>query len=115
MLSLRRLIITDITMGAPISPVTTLIGKAPSKPGIRAIKLQNKARTEPAKITAGNNTFWLVVRNKPLVRCGTARPKNAIGPQNAVIAAVRIPVHNKMARRVFLMFIPGFRHSFHPV
>jgi hypothetical protein len=43
------------TTGAPINAVTELIGKAPSKPGIRAIKLHAKAKAIPVSIVAGIN------------------------------------------------------------
>lgn len=47
--------ITEITIGAPIKAVTALIGKLPSNPGIRAIKLHNKLITMPINIATGIN------------------------------------------------------------
>ena len=49
---------TEITIGAPINAVTELIGNAPSNPGIRATKLQNRAREAPVRVTAGINIRW---------------------------------------------------------
>lgn len=43
-------------MGAPTKAVTEFTGKAPSKPGARAIKLQTKANAAPINKTAGINT-----------------------------------------------------------
>ena len=40
--------------------------------------------------------------------CGTAKPMNDTGPQNAVVTAVRIPVEIKSKLRVRLMFTPRF-------
>ena len=36
-----------------MSAVTELIGSAPSMPGMRAIKLQQSARSAPTSVTAG--------------------------------------------------------------
>ena len=47
---------TAAMTGAPIRAVTELTGKAPSKPGIRAIRLQNKANTAPQRAVAGMST-----------------------------------------------------------
>lgn len=53
---------TDITIGAPISAVTELIGSAPSNPGIRAIKLHTKAIAAPISKDAGISILWSEVR-----------------------------------------------------
>src|SRR5699024_8867881 len=53
-ISLRRLLNkTDITTGAPTKAVTEFTGNAPSKPGIRAIKLHTNANDAPASKEAG--------------------------------------------------------------
>ncbi len=41
-----------------------------------------------------------------LAICGTANPMKAIGPQNAVVTAVRIPVAISRRLRTLRMFIP---------
>ena len=68
-------------MGAPMSAVTELIGNAPSNPGMRAIRLHNKASDEPVSITAGISMRWSDVLKIVLHKCGTARPKKTMGPQ----------------------------------
>ena len=45
-------------IGAPINAVTELTGNAPSKPGIRATILQNKAKAAPVNMHAGINIRW---------------------------------------------------------
>ena len=54
--SFRRLKSTTATTGAPIRAVTELTGSAPSKPGIRAMRLQSKASAAPASREAGIST-----------------------------------------------------------
>ena len=80
---------TQITTGAPMKAVTALIGRLPSKPGILATKLHKRLITIPINIVAGTKTLWSLVLKMNLVRCGIAKPRNAIGPQNAVTIAVR--------------------------
>ncbi len=48
-------------IGAPINAVTELTGNAPSKPGIRATRLQTSARQAPVSIVAGIKTRWSLV------------------------------------------------------
>ena len=72
---------THITTGAPISAVTELMGNTPSNPGMRAITLQNSASAAPISSDAGINIRWSEVPKIPRQRCGTASPKNMIGPQ----------------------------------
>ena len=50
---LRLLNKTEATTGAPTSAVTELTGKAPSKPGIRASRLQINAKAAPNNKVAG--------------------------------------------------------------
>jgi len=75
------LTISQMTTGAPIMDVMALMGRALSKPGIRAMMLQTSASNAPVKIVPGKMTLWLEVWNRLRVRCGTASPRNAIGPQ----------------------------------
>ena len=49
---------TEATTGAPIRAVTELTGKAPSKPGIRAIKLQTSAKCGTGKQDGRHQTLW---------------------------------------------------------
>ena len=72
---------TDKTIGAPINAVTEFTGKAPSNPGNRATRLQNKAKAAPTNTDAGMRMRWSDVWKRYLQRCGTASPKNEIGPQ----------------------------------
>ena len=53
---LRLLKRTYTTIGAPISAVMELTGNAPSKPGMRAIRLHSRASDEPVSMAAGINT-----------------------------------------------------------
>ena len=72
---------TEATTGAPINAVTELSGKAPSKPGIRAIRLQANAKVAPINTVAGINTRWSELRKMARAKWGTAKPINMIGPQ----------------------------------
>ena len=67
--------------GAPMSAVTELTGKAPSKPGSLAIRLQSKARAAPVSSVDGIRMRWSLVRKRARARCGTAKPINMMGPQ----------------------------------
>ena len=99
---------THSTIGAPINAVTELIGRLPSNKGSREIRLQNKARHMPMKAVAGINTLWSLVRKRKRAMCGTARPKKAIGPQNAVMRAVRKPEAKMMSMLLNLILTPRF-------
>ena len=55
MSSLRLRNSTTAITGAPTKAVTLLTGSAPSKPGIRATRLQNKANRAPHTAVAGIN------------------------------------------------------------
>ena len=61
--------------------VTELTGKAPSIPGNRAMRLQIRAREAPHNNVPGRRMRWSAVRKMPRQICGTARPRNIIGPQ----------------------------------
>ena len=99
---------TQSTMGAPMSAVTELMGRLPSNEGSRAMRLQNKAKSMPRKAVAGMRSLWSLLRNRNLAICGTANPKKAIGPQNAVIKAVRKPETKMMSILLRLTFTPRF-------
>ena len=99
---------THSTMGAPISAVTELMGKLPSNEGRRAMRLQNKAKSMPMKAVAGISSLWSLLLKRKRAMCGTAKPKKAIGPQNAVMSAVRKPEANMMSILLRLMFTPRF-------
>ena len=67
--------------GAPTKAVTELTGSAPSKPGMRAMKLHSRAKTAPQRAVVGIKMRWSLVRKMARVRWGTARPTNMMGPQ----------------------------------
>ena len=79
----------EITIGAPIRAVTAFIGRFPSNPGSLAIMLQNSVMTIPINIDIGTRSLWSLLLNKYLAMCGTESPINEIGPQYAVVMAVR--------------------------
>lgn len=94
--------------GAPKTGVTALMGMMPLSPGRILMIEHNSAMAEPHKAVAGSNTLWLDVPNRRRDICGTASPMNDIGPQNAVVTAVSMPVESKSMFRVCLMFTPRF-------
>ena len=91
-----------------MSAVTELIGRLPSKEGRRAIRLQNKAKSMPMKAVAGMSNLWLLLLKRKRAICGTAKPKKAMGPQNAVMRAVRKPEAKMISMLLRLMFTPRF-------
>ena len=88
--------------------VTELMGRLPSKEGRRAMRLQNKARSMPMKAVAGMSSLWSLLLKRKRAMCGTAKPKKAMGPQNAVMRAVRKPEAKMMSILLRLMFTPRF-------
>ena len=88
--------------------VTELIGRLPSNEGRRAMRLQNKAKSMPMKAVAGMSSLWSLLLKRKRAICGTAKPKKAMGPQNAVIRAVRKPEAKMMSILLRLMFTPRF-------
>ena len=72
---------TEMTTGAPMNAVTALIGRLPSKPGMRAMRLQKSAISIPMSMVAGMSRRWSLLLNKNRAICGIARPTKAIGPQ----------------------------------
>ena len=97
-----------MTTGAPMKAVTALIGRLPSKPGIRATKLHNRLISIPTIIVAGSSILWSLVLNINLVKCGIANPKKAIGPQYAVTIAVKYPEIIIITKLFFLTLRPKF-------
>ena len=106
---LRFLKSTDATTGAPTKAVTEFTGKAPSNPGIRAMRLHTNANEAPTSNVAGISIRWSDVWNIARQRWGTARPINIIGPQYAVTIATNTPEQEITNRRALLMFSPRFR------
>ena len=99
---------THSTIGAPMSAVTELIGRLPSKEGRRAMRLQNKAKSMPRKAVAGMSSLWSLLLKRNRAMCGTANPKKAMGPQKAVMMAVRKPDTKMMSILLRRMFTPRF-------
>lgn len=95
-------------IGTPIIGVIALIGITPHDAGSTLMRLHNNAITAPARAVAGSKTVWLDERNAKRAICGTTKPRNPIGPQNAVTTAVSIPDSNSNLLRVALMLTPKF-------
>ena len=75
-------------IGAPNNDVMALMGKVNSLVGNWAIPSQINIIMAPPMATAGIKILWLEVLNNNLVKCGTANPINAMGPENAVMTPV---------------------------
>ena len=99
---------THSTIGAPMSAVTELIGRLPSNEGRRAMRLQSKAKSIPMKAVAGIRSLWSLLLKRNLAMCGTAKPRKAMGPQNAVMMAVRKPETKMISILLRLIFTPRF-------
>ena len=67
---------TEATTGAPIRAVTELTGKAPSKPGIRATRLQTSANAAPANRTAGIRPYGRMFEKWPGTGAGRQAKKD---------------------------------------
>ena len=78
---------TATTTGAPMSDVTAFSGSTPALPGKSDTICATSATVPPISTTAGTSTRWSDVPSRPRHRCGTAMPRNEIGPQNAVTTA----------------------------
>jgi hypothetical protein len=50
-----------MTMGAPITDVTALMGNDESHPGKRAMRLHRRLKVAPNSNTAGSRILWLEV------------------------------------------------------
>ena len=88
--------------------VTELMGRLPSKEGRRAMRLQNKAKSMPIKAVAGMSSLWSLLLKRNRAICGTARPKKAMGPQKAVMRAVRKPESKMISMLLRRMLTPRF-------
>ena len=93
-------------MGAPNNEVIALIGKVYSLVGNWAMLSQISIMMAPLMATAGTNILWLEVQKSSLVKCGTANPIKAIGPEKAVITPVNKLVEIKVKFRVRLTLTP---------
>ena len=94
--------------GAPKIGVTALSGIIPISPGMMQIKLQSKAMALPVSMVRGISELWLEVPSISRAICGTASPMKEMGPQNAVVMAVKIPTAMSNKLRVSLMLMPKF-------
>ena len=93
-------------MGAPNKEVIALMGRVYSLVGNWAILSQISIIMAPLMATAGTNILWLEVLKSSFVKCGTARPIKAIGPEKAVITPVNKLVEIKVKFRVLFTFTP---------
>ena len=93
-------------MGAPNNEVIAFMGKVYSLFGNCAILSQISIIIEPLIATAGNKILWFDVLKSSLVKCGTANPIKAIGPENAVITPVNKLVDISVKFLVRLTFTP---------
>ena len=93
-------------MGAPNKEVIAFMGKVYSLVGNWAILSQISIIIAPLMATAGNNILWLEVLKSSFVKCGTAKPIKAIGPEKAVITPVNILVEIKVKFRVSFTLTP---------
>ena len=98
--------ISQMIKGAPKAVVTALMGRLVANPGNWAMVSQANRTNMPKRAVAGNNILWSLVLNNNLPKCGTAIPIKAMGPQNAVIPPVSIPVLTIMIHRNLSKFIP---------
>lgn len=88
--------------------VTAFRGMIPNSPGKMQSRLQVRATALPVRMVMGMRELWFDVPENSRAMCGTASPMNAMGPQKAVVAAVRMPVDKNIKLRTFRMFIPKF-------
>ena len=94
--------------GAPINGVTALMGMMPLLPGSVLIILHSSRTIAPHSIVTGSSVLWLLLRSNKRAMCGTDRPINVIGPQNAVVVAVSSPVARSNRFLVNEIFTPRF-------
>ena len=72
-------------------------------------KLHANATAAPHNIARGIITLWLTVPERKRATCGTAKPINATGPQNAVTVAPSTPVITRIFKRALLTGTPRLR------
>ena len=70
--------------------VTAFSGMIPASPGRMQMKLQSRAMAPPVSMVTGSRELWLEVPSMRRAMCGTASPIKEIGPQKAVVVAVRL-------------------------
>ena len=92
--------------GAPTIGVTTFNGNIPPSLGREHNKLHNKAIKEPLNSVTGNSFGWCSDFNINFAICGTAKPKNKIGPQKDVVIDVSRPVNISRRVRILVVFTP---------
>lgn len=95
-------------MGTPITGVIAFIGIIPIEVGNTLISVHKRAITVPLNIVIGIRALWFDELSNSLAICGTTSPRKPIGPQKAVVTAVRMPVMSNSLLRVDLIFIPRF-------
>ena len=88
--------------------VMALSGIRPRSPGMELKRLHSSAITAPQRMVIGIRLRWLLDCSSIRAICGTARPMNDTGPQNAVIMATSKLVESSSQLRVRIMFIPRF-------
>jgi hypothetical protein len=93
-------------MGAPNKEVIALMGRVYSLVGNWAMLSQINIIMAPLMATAGTNILWSEVLKNSFVKCGTARPIKAIGPEKAVITPVNKLVEIKVKFRVRFTLTP---------
>ena len=70
--------------------------------------LHINAMAAPVRRVAGISERWFSVPSSILAIWGTANPIKAIGPQKAVVMAVRMPVTTNSQLRTRWVLIPRF-------
>lgn len=95
-------------MGAPIRGVITFMGMMLPFEGVLHIRLQSSVMQAPMSIDPGSRVLCFPVRKTRRPMCGTAKPRNEIGPQKAVVVAVKSPVQISRHFLVSRMFTPRF-------
>ena len=91
-----------------MSGVMTLMGMMLPSRGRVLSKLQINAKFAPMSIVAGIRTRWYEVPSERRAKCGTANPMNDMGPQKAVVVAVRSPVTSSSSCRIRPILMPRF-------
>jgi len=93
-------------MGDPNKAVMALIGNTFALPGSWAMLSEISINIAPMSKLVGIKILWLLVFHTNLQMWGTAKPRKAIGPTNAVILPAIRPVAIRMVKLVFLSEIP---------
>ena len=88
--------------------VIALSGSTPLCHGIEHTRVHTSAVAEPARRVAGKSVWWFDDFVINLATCGTANPKNDMGPQYEVTIAVSKPVHKSNNTLALFMLTPKF-------